>query len=229
MPQNRGPPGVRIYDFSLKILISTFILFHWFCVMAWLMPKPSAIRTALFSIQVPFIKSSSPLVNSYLYHTSMEQSWMMFAPNPVQRNSYLNATVYFKDGSHKELQFSRLSQMNFMQAWMQKRYQKFQASVLSKKRPIFLKYFACYMAQTMNTDLHNPPVRVVINQIIAFIPRHDRPELKEANAPQRIDYTKLLREDMKDSTTLMIDYSVMPEDLRNSANPLSTPECTIPN
>lgn len=42
----------------------------------------------------------------------LDQTWSMFAPNPSNLNSYLTATITFKDGSTEKWTFPRASQMD---------------------------------------------------------------------------------------------------------------------
>ena len=196
-----------------KIAVSFFILFHWFCVLTWLMPKPSAIKTYFLTLKIPFVKPQKEIASTYLYHTAMWQDWAMFAPDPLQVNRYVGGTIYFKDGSHKDFTIPRLSQMNFLQAWVHKRYRKLSQRLIEDSNPVFRTGLARYMARHENHP-DNPPTRVVLNQFDSPIPRHDRAEVRGPNAPKWINYTKLLRDDAKYNATVMIDYSVKEEDLK---------------
>lgn len=206
-----------------KILISFFILFHWFCVLAWLMPKPSAIKTYLLSLSLPMLVWDSKesgltlkkkkVVESYLYNTAMWQDWSMFAPDPLQVNRYVNATITFQDGSTKFFDLPRLSQLNFLEAWIEKRYRKLQERIISEKGPGFRSDLCRYMARKMFIDKDNPPVRVELNEFDSPIPRHDRPELKGPEKKHWVDYTKLLRVNAQHTKKVLLDYTVKAEDL----------------
>lgn len=205
----------RTYHLSMKIGISVFILFHWTCVMAWLMPSPSAAKTYLMSIRIPFIESSHKVVSTYFYHTSTWQKWSMFAPDPIRCNGYMGGIVYFEDGSQKEFSLPQFSQMNFFEAWIQKHYLNFHPALMDRKwSSAFSLGLARYMARKLNTDPNSLPVRVVINKFQYFLPAHNRSEIQEPDAPKWIDYTKLLRQDTECAAVLMRNYTVRPEDLR---------------
>lgn len=187
------------------------------------MPKPSAIKTYLLSLSAPMLVWESggngltlkkrQIVDSYLYNTAMWQDWSMFAPDPLQVNRYVNATVTFQDGSTKIFDLPRLSQLNFLEAWIEKRYRKLQERIIGENGPGFRNDLCRYMARKLFVDKDNPPLRVELNEFDSPVPRHDRSDLKGPNAPAWVDYTKLLRVDAQYTKKLLLDYTVKPEDL----------------
>jgi hypothetical protein len=54
-------------------------------------------------------------------------------------------------------------------------------------------------------------VRVTLFLYESWIPRHDRPELREAGW---VDYSQLLRKHAVFVPTVAVDYQVQPEDLK---------------
>lgn len=204
-----------LYPRWKKRLISTFIVFHWTCVAAWLWPNPSDLKSFLMSIKAPlpvhgaagWTIESRPVAVEYLLHTAQHQDWSMFAPNPLQINRYVAATVTFRDGSCAEYGMPRLSQLGPIDALLEKRYRKYQHRIADEPLPAFREDFARYIARRMNRA-GNPPVRVAIYDYQSPIPRHDRP-----GASGWIDYTTLLRRDSQFSGVPLIDYRVRPGDL----------------
>lgn len=197
------------YGISRKYFISLFILFHWFCVTVWVMPKPSAIKTALLNWSV----AKKEVVSTYLYNTVQWQDWGMFAPDPLQANRYVNGRVVFRDGKKKIFHLPRLSRLNYLQATLEKRYRKFQHRIVEEGEIAYREELARFMARKMNTDSSNQPVKVFIENHEAPTPRHDRPEVARGKR-SRINYTRLLRKPSTYKTTVLLEYEVKPEDLK---------------
>lgn len=196
-------------------LISGFILFHWACVAAWLWPNPSDVKSFLLSIRAPLPGRGAAgwdlaprsVAVEYLLHTAQHQDWSMFAPNPLQINRYVAATVTFRDGRREEFGFPRVSQLGFFQGWLDKRYRKYQHRIADEPSPAFREDLARYIARRMNRA-DNPPVRVTIYDYQSPIPRHDRPK------PEGwVDYPALLRRESRFHGVLLLDYRVRPGDL----------------
>lgn len=208
---------------GLKIVISFFILFHWFCVVAWLFPKPSVTKTTMLSLSLPLPKKDKTtghwtiqkrhIVETYLHNTGLWQDWSMFAPNPLQINRYVNATVVYQDGSEKIFNLPRLSQLNMFEAWIQKRWRKYQHRLIDENGPGFRDDFARYVARKMYTDPNNPPVKIILNQFDAPIPRHDRKQVK-GKKNLWVNYTKRLRYKAQYKKIESLQHEVKPEDLK---------------
>jgi hypothetical protein len=203
-----------------RAALSAFILFHWACVLAWLWPNPSALKTFLMGLQAPLpVARTEPdgvgirlerrgVVASYLFHTAQHQDWAMFAPNPLQFNRYVAATVTFRDGRREEVGFPRLSQLNLFEAWIQKRYRKYQHRIADEPVQAFREDLARYVARQVATP-DRVPARVDILEYQSPIPRHDRPR-----GTGWIDYTALLRDNARYAPKLLLEYAVRAEDLR---------------
>lgn len=218
--------GVCMYPRWFKILVSAFILFHWICVIGWLLPKPSPVKTFLLTRTIPLLTRSTqpdgsrgkwtfrrrPIASTYLFHTAQWQDWQMFAPDPLQINRYVAATVTFQNGATRLYTFPRLSQLNWLEAWVEKRYRKLQHRIAENKSPLVKQDLARFIARRTH-DPANPPIRVVLTLYEAPIPRHDRPEVS-GPAPAWVDYTRLLRQEARTSETKLLDYRVQPEDLQ---------------
>ncbi|HVR87205.1 MAG TPA: hypothetical protein VMU54_22960, partial [Planctomycetota bacterium] len=79
----------RPYSRWRKLLISGFILFHLGCILAWVMPKPSPIKTFLLGLKLPLPKREKKpdekealwriepreIVSTYLFNTGQYQGW----------------------------------------------------------------------------------------------------------------------------------------------------------
>jgi hypothetical protein len=203
-----------------RAALSVFIVFHWACVLAWLWPNPSDLKSFLMGLRVPLPMARTEasggfgvglerrgVVTSYLFHTAQHQDWAMFAPNPLQFNRYVAATVIFRDGSREEYGFPRLSQLNVIEAWIQKRYRKYQHRIADENSPAFREDLARYIARQVSRP-DRVPARVAIYDYQSPIPRHNR-----VRAPGWIDYTALLRDHARFNPKLLLEYAVRPEDL----------------
>jgi hypothetical protein len=190
------------------------------------MPKPSPLKSFLLGLKVPLPShrlrpgetearwriEPREVVAAYLHNTSQYQGWSMFAPAPVQTNRYVEAAVLFQDGNWRDYRFPRLGQMNFLEAWIEKRWRKIQQNMFD---PDFQPYFedvARWIARQMDQP-GNHPTRVSILLYEAAIPRHDREELRGEAAPRFVDYPRLLRDETRYAKKLACDYSVRPGDL----------------
>jgi hypothetical protein len=202
-----------------RAALSAFILFHWACVLAWLWPNPSDLKAFLMGLQAPLpVARTEPggfaaglvrkgIVASYLFHSAQHQDWAMFAPNPLQFNRYVAATVTFRDGSRMEYGFPRLSQLDMIDCWIEKRYRKYQHRIADEPVAAFREDLARYVARQVATP-GRVPARVAIVEYQSPIPRHNRP--REAGW---VDYTAILRDHARFTPKLLLDYAVREGDL----------------
>lgn len=201
-----------------KLLLSAFICFHWACVAAWLWPNPSDAKRFLMGLQVPIPVVGGrglewrerAVVPAYLFNTAQHQDWAMFAPNPLQINRYVAATVTYRSGREAEFSFPRLSQLGGIEAWIEKRYRKYQHRICDENVAAYREDLARFIARRMVRS-GDPPVRVRIYEYRSAIPRHDR---FGADARPWVDYIGLLRDGAAFQPQSMIDYRVRPGDLR---------------
>lgn len=84
-----------------KILVSIFITIHITLMVTSGLPDKSAVGKRI-------LKS----LEWYQVFFGLDQTWSMFAPNPSAVNSYLDATITFKDGSTEKWTFPRSSHMS---------------------------------------------------------------------------------------------------------------------
>jgi len=211
------------YALWRKLLLSAFIVFHWYCVAVYLLPRPSPIKTYLLrqTVPVPTRKPAEdggsahweirwrPLVDTYLDNTCQWQEWTMFAPNPPRTNLYIAATVEYATGAAREFNFPRVADLNWLDGLLASRLRKYQYELPKE----YCADLARYIARQMN-EPGNSPTHIAICRYETWIPRHDRAKLTGPAAPEWIDYSRLLRDDAKYTRALLLDYEVTPEDLR---------------
>ncbi len=203
-----------------KLLVSAFIVWHWLAVCAWLAPNPSPVKSWLLgrTLILPTLVGSKAMhgapyfrpqeaVATYLYNTATWQDWAMFAPNPLQENRYVSATISHKDGSIETWAFPRLRDYGTFWSMVYKRTRKYTQNLYDQGNRAFFADFAQWIARQHSTAA-NPVVKVTVIKNTAVIPAYDR-----AGKKDWIDYTHLLREQKTQAETL-IDYDVAPGDLR---------------
>ncbi|UXR64633.1 hypothetical protein EZJ49_16350 [Bdellovibrio bacteriovorus] len=99
-----------------KSLISVFIAVHVIMMVTAALPDRSAVGDQVLRF-----------LSAYQVFFGLDQTWSMFAPNPASVNSYLTATLTFKDGSTEQWTFPRASQLDDMERFTAgERYRKYQ-------------------------------------------------------------------------------------------------------
>ena len=209
-------PSTGVLPARRRALVSVFIVFHWACVAAWVWPNPSDLKSFLLGIRLPlpvrraesgtWTLEPRPVAAAYLFHTAQHQDWAMFAPNPLQINRYVAATVTLRDGRQVEYGFPRLSQLDVLQCWIEKRYRKYQHRIAEEPVKAYREDLARFIARRAGTR-ENPAVRVILFEYQSPIPRHDR-----SRTPGWVDYTELLRDHARFTRAVMLDYVLGPRD-----------------
>lgn len=99
-----------------KVLVSAFIAVHLVMIATTAFPDRSAVAEKFLALVAP-----------YQIFFGLDQTWSMFAPNPASVNSYLTATLTFKDGSTEKWTFPRSSQIDGLKRFTAgERYRKYQ-------------------------------------------------------------------------------------------------------
>lgn len=86
-----------------KILLSSFILFNFLCMIRAHLP-----------LEHKLFKTVYRPVDVYLDFFSTYQDWMMFSPNPADMDAHITAEVEFVDGTKDEYVFPRNSQLSWL-------------------------------------------------------------------------------------------------------------------
>lgn len=196
----------RAWRLGRRGAVAAFLLFHGYCVLTWVFPGPSAALAFLSSPRIPWPAATGerPLVPAYMHLTGQHQGWMMFAPNPLQHNRYVTATVLRRDGSTEPYAFPRLSEVGVAEAWVQKRYRRYQHAIVEHPVPAFRADLARYIARRVHRP-GNPPVRVVLHVHESPIPRHD--------VPSDVPASVRVKDPARYVTRVLLDYAVRPGDL----------------
>lgn len=171
---------------SKYIAINVFILFHIVAVACWCMP-----------IDGPLISSCRNLVRPYFLWAGLFQSWDMFAPVPKRANTYIEATLVYRDGSTKTWTFPRMEQLPLRETLFKERYRKFAENLQADEFDELLPDAARHIAR-LNSTPAKPVKTVILVQNASFnVPRADGAYVPE---PWQ--------------SHVLLGYGVRPEDLR---------------
>ena len=145
-----------------RAAISVFLAFHLFSIACWCLP-----------IDSPLIPLYRNLIRPYFLWAGLFQSWDMFAPIPKAANTYIEATLVYRDGSRKIWTFPRLEEMSLTEKLFQERYRKFAENLQQDELDGLLPDAARYIARG-NGSAGNPVQAVILTQKFSFIvPRAD--------------------------------------------------------
>ena len=160
----RVSAGVKVSrpERAKYIAINIFLVFHLFAIACWCVP-----------IDSPLIPLCRNLVRPYFLWAGLFQSWDMFAPVPKGANTYIEATLVYRDGSRKTWTFPRMEQLSLTERYFKERYRKFAESLQRDEVDDLLPDAARYIARS-NSSPGNPVKTVILIQKYSFIvPRPD--------------------------------------------------------
>lgn len=155
-------PARPLAQTAKYIAINVFILFHVLVVVCWCVP-----------LNIPLIPVCRNLVRPYVLWAGLFQSWDMFAPTPKAANTYIEATLVYKDGSTTTWTFPRMEQMGLREKLFKERYRKFAETLQSDELDELLPDAARHIARLNSTPAH-PVKTVILIQNVSFnVPRAD--------------------------------------------------------
>lgn len=134
----------------LQGVISVFIAFHLIAITCWALPyNPSLLIGA------------REIVRPYMLWTGLFQTWDMFAPNPIQVNTYIKAVVMTKNHHMYVWAYPRMEQLSYMERYRKERYRKFAENLLMEKYELLLPDAVNHIAR-LYADPSDPPVKVIL-------------------------------------------------------------------
>jgi hypothetical protein len=153
---------ISLWQRAQRAAINIFLAFHLLAITCWCVP-----------IDSPLIQLCRNLVRPYFLWAGLFQSWDMFAPIPKSANTYIEATLVYKDGSRKTWTFPRMDQLSIRERYFKERYRKFAENLQVEATDDLLPDAACYIARS-NSSPDNPVKTVILIQKLSFIvPRPD--------------------------------------------------------
>ena len=176
----------QVAEKAKRWAINLFIGFHVLAIACWCLP----IDTPLFPLRSGFVRS-------YFLWTGLFQSWDMFAPIPKGANTYIEATLVYKDGSRKTWEYPRMEQMNLKEQLFKERYRKFAENLQGGELDDLLPDAARHIAR-LNSTPQNPVKTVILIHRFSFIVL--RPDGKYVSEPWE--------------SHILLGYGVRPEDLK---------------
>jgi hypothetical protein len=148
-------------------------------------------------IDSPLIPLCKNLVRPYFLWAGLFQSWDMFAPIPKGTNTYIEATLIYRDGSRKIWTYPRVEQMSLTERIFKERYRKFAESLQRDELDELLPDAARHIAR-LNSSSDNPVKTVILVQKVSFIvPYPHGPYVPGPLQPH-----------------ILLGYGVQPEDLK---------------
>lgn len=100
--------------------------------------------------------------------TDFAQGWKMYAPNPDDRDLWIDARVTFRNGKIRKWAMPRVKDMSYLRRYPLERMRQWMDS--ASNNPTLWYPLARYAARTCDTDPNNPPVRVVLREHVRRIP-----------------------------------------------------------
>ena len=153
---------MRIFRRAQRFAVNAFLLFHIFAITFWCIP-----------IRTPFFELCTSTVKPYLRWSGLFQSWDTFAPAPWPMNSYVEATVVYKDGTRKTWAFPRMEKLSLTERYFKERYRKFEENLQRDENDAFWPDVARHIAR-LSSSPSNPVKTVILIQKWSFIvPRRE--------------------------------------------------------
>jgi hypothetical protein len=158
VPGNRrSRPGTYLVARTKRFLVNLFIGFHLAAIACWAVPVDSPL--------VPLCRN---LVRPYFLWAGLFQSWDMFAPVPKGANTYLEATLIYRDGSQRIWAYPRMEKMGSGEKLCKERYRKFAESLEREDLDAILPDAARFIAR-LNSTPRNPVKTVIVIQRGSFL------------------------------------------------------------
>jgi len=129
--------------------ISAFLLFHIVAIASWCLPINSLLNDRIRGI-----------VRPYILWSGLFQAWDMFAPDPAKINSYVEAQVFFRDGSTQVWSVPRMNEIGYVDRYFKERYRKFSTEYLRMDSHAALWPDAARYVARLYRNPSNPPVSV---------------------------------------------------------------------
>jgi hypothetical protein len=143
-----------------RLVIHLFIGSHLVAIAFWCVPVDS-----------PLIPLCRDMVRPYFLWAGLFQSWDMFAPIPKEANTYIEATLRYRDGSQKTWTFPRVEQMSLKEKLFKERYRKFADNLQRDELDELLPDAARHIARLNSSPGHPVRTVILIRRISFIVPR----------------------------------------------------------
>lgn len=148
---NTDRPQSRVATIT-RIAINAFLAFHILAIAVWCLP-----------FDQPVFAQGKKLIRPYFVWSGLFQSWDMFAPSPWPINSYVEASLIYKDGSRNTWSFPRMEQLPPTERFYKERYRKFTEGLQRDENDVLWADVARRIAR-LNSTPSNPVKTVILVQ-----------------------------------------------------------------
>jgi hypothetical protein len=179
-------PRVSLVQRAKQVAVNLFIVFHLVAIACWCVP-----------IDSPLIPLCRNLIRPYFLWAGLFQSWDMFAPVPKGANTYIEATLLYRDHSERTWTFPRMEQLGFEEKLFKERYRKFAESLQQDELDDLLPDAARYIARLNSSPGNSVKTVILIKRGSFIVPRPDGSYVSEPLEPR-----------------ILLGYGVRPEDLK---------------
>ena len=142
-------PGPAVFGKAKRVAINVFLIFHLVAITCWCMPAPDALVSAIRERIAP-----------YMLWSGLFQAWDMFAPQPKNANTWVEAIVLYADGNTGVWKFPRMEQLSLSERYIKERYRKYTDNLKEDPFAALWPDAARKIARLNNTG--PSPVRMVL-------------------------------------------------------------------
>jgi hypothetical protein len=97
----------------------------------------------------------------------------MFSPIPKAANTYVEATIVYKDGSRTTWTFPRMEQLSLTDRYFKERYRKYAENLPLDQNDALLPDAARYIARLNSTPSHPARTVMLVQKWSFIVPRAD--------------------------------------------------------
>ena len=109
-------------------------------------------------------------LSPYATVLGLRQDWMMFAPNPMRENTFIDAEITYRSGRKSIWTFPQMPELGYAERYAKERYRKFANERLWVKEASFLWPDAARYIARLNREPSDPPKIVKLAHYRCIIP-----------------------------------------------------------
>jgi len=109
-------------------------------------------------------------LSPYASALGLRQDWMMFAPNPMRENTFIDAEITYRSGRKRIWTFPQMQELGYAERYAKERYRKFANERLWVKEASFLWPDAARFVARLNREPSDPPRIVKLAHYRCIIP-----------------------------------------------------------
>ncbi len=109
-------------------------------------------------------------LSRYATALGLRQDWMMFAPNPMRENTFIDAEIICRSGRKHIWTFPQMQELGYAERYAKERYRKFANERLWVKENAAIWPDAARFIARLNRDPSDPPQTVKLAHYRSVIP-----------------------------------------------------------